>query len=175
MASLVKFGRLSSQLTPRKTGYLYVIVRNFKNADWKPGPYPTTEEERKKAAAKYNLHPLEYEPYPDDDGLGSGDYPKLPDKGVEFNDPYYPYDFPALKRNFNEAVHREINMLGEDRWGAGRKTQYPIWFYYAASLGVIGTFMAIFFWTRDNKIYRPVLEKQYPTPGVTHYTFEPAR
>lgn len=36
------------------------------NKDFKPGPIPTTEEERKAAAKKYGLLPHEYEPYPDD-------------------------------------------------------------------------------------------------------------
>lgn len=73
------------------------------NKDFKPGKYPETEAERVAAAKKYNMHPDEYQPYPDD-GEGYGDYPKLPDQPVEMKDPYYPYDFPELKRNFNEPV-----------------------------------------------------------------------
>lgn len=47
--------------------------------------------------------PEEYKPYADD-GMGYGDYPKLPDVGVETRDAYYPYDFPEHRRNFNEPV-----------------------------------------------------------------------
>lgn len=73
------------------------------NKDFKPGKFPETEEERIAAAKKYNLHPSEYEPYPDD-GLGYGDYPHLPDQPIEAKDPYYPYDFPEHKRNLHDPV-----------------------------------------------------------------------
>lgn len=56
------------------------------------------------AAKKYNLLPEEYKPYADD-GLGFGDYPKLPDASIETRDAYYPYDFPEHKRNFKEPVN----------------------------------------------------------------------
>lgn len=36
------------------------------NKDFKPGPYPKTEEERAAAAKKYGLQRHEYKPYPDD-------------------------------------------------------------------------------------------------------------
>ncbi|KAJ8666546.1 hypothetical protein QAD02_008208 [Eretmocerus hayati] len=71
------------------------------NKDWLPGPHPKTEAEFIEAAKKYNLHPYEYKPY-DDDGYGYGDYPELPLKGVALRDPFYPYDNPVHKRNFNE-------------------------------------------------------------------------
>ena len=73
------------------------------NKDFKPGPYPKTQAEREAAAKKYGMHPSDYEPYPDD-GTGYGDYPKLPDKAVEFKDLYENYDFPEYKRNLHEPV-----------------------------------------------------------------------
>uniref|UniRef100_T1GPA9 NADH dehydrogenase [ubiquinone] 1 beta subcomplex subunit 8, mitochondrial n=1 Tax=Megaselia scalaris TaxID=36166 RepID=T1GPA9_MEGSC len=74
----------------------YTAIRN--------PPYPETEEERLAAAKKYYLLPEEYKPHPND-GLGQGDYPKFNEGlGVEHKDPYYPYDFPEHKRNFNEPV-----------------------------------------------------------------------
>lgn len=74
------------------------------NKDYKPGPYPKTEAERAAAAKKYNLLPEEYKPYADN-GLGYGDYPALHGGlGVEARDPFYPYDFPELKRNLHETV-----------------------------------------------------------------------
>lgn len=79
-----------------------LIVSDW-NKDFKPAPYPTTEEERVAAAKKYNLLPQEYKPYPDD-GMGYGDYPHLPDVSNDLKDPYYPYDMPDMKRNFNEPV-----------------------------------------------------------------------
>lgn len=78
------------------------------NKDFKPGKFPETEAERAAAAKKYNLHPSEYRPYPND-GLGFGDYPHLPDSPIEAKDPYYPYDFPEHRRNFNEPV-RNISL-----------------------------------------------------------------
>lgn len=73
------------------------------NKDYKPAPFPQTDAERAAAAKKYNLLPEEYKPYADT-GMGYGDYPQLPDKPTESRDPYYPYDYPELKRNFNEPV-----------------------------------------------------------------------
>lgn len=74
------------------------------NKDYKPGVFPKTDEERAIAAKKYNLLPEEYKPYADN-GLGYGDYPELTGGlGVEARDPYYPYDYPELKRNFGETV-----------------------------------------------------------------------
>lgn len=80
-----------------------------------PGPYPTTEEERLKAAEKYNMHPDEYVPLPPDE-RGAGDYPDLPAIGVEARDPYYPWDFPALRRNFGEPVSLLLNSWYQDSY-----------------------------------------------------------
>ena len=73
------------------------------NRDWMPGPYPKTAEERAAAAKKYNLRVEDYEPYPDD-GMGYGDYPKLPLISAESRGPYEDYDVPTMRRNFNEPV-----------------------------------------------------------------------
>lgn len=82
------------------------------NKDFKPAKFPETDKEREAAARKYGLHPAEYQPYPND-GLGYGDYPKLADTPVEARDPYYPYDFPELKRN----LHEPVSDLGESDVG----------------------------------------------------------
>ena len=79
------------------------------NKDWLADSYPQTKEKCKAAAQKYNLHPKEYVPYPDD-GFGYGDYPKLPFQGVALRDPHYPYDNPEHRRNFNEAVRQYIKI-----------------------------------------------------------------
>lgn len=96
---------VSSTLTFNYSRLGYVIHINFAdwNKDFKPAPLPKTEEERRAAAAKYNLHPAEYQTYPDD-GSGLGDYPKLPDISAENKDPFYPWDMPEIKKNFNEPV-----------------------------------------------------------------------
>lgn len=58
--------------------------------------------------------------YPDD-GEGYGDYPKLKDESVELRNPYYPYDHPEFRRNFNEPIHAEIDMYSEDRYNTSKK------------------------------------------------------
>ena len=73
------------------------------NKDWKPGPYPKTQAERAAAAKKYGLLLQDYEPYPDD-GMGYGDYPKLPLVSNDQRDPFVNWDYPDLKRNFGEPV-----------------------------------------------------------------------
>lgn len=87
-----------------------VLFISVWNKDYKPGKFPTTEEEKAAAAKKYNLLPEEYKPYADD-GAGFGDYPQLPDVAVESRDPYYPYDFPEHKRNWHDPVWFIIQIL----------------------------------------------------------------
>jgi len=84
------------------------------NKDWKPGPAPKNEDERRAAARKYGMIPEDYEAYPDD-GTGYGDYPKLPIVSAESRDPFYNYDYDEQKRNFGEPIHVEADMYGEDR------------------------------------------------------------
>lgn len=71
-----------------------------------PGEFPKNEEERRKAARKYNLHPDEYIPFPDNDkwGMNRGDYPNIPTIGHAVKDPYYPWDLPGERRNHMETV-----------------------------------------------------------------------
>lgn len=74
------------------------------NKDYKAGKFPQSDAEREAAAKKYFLLPEEYKPYADN-GLGYGDYPELKGGlGIEARDPFYPYDFPELKRNLHETV-----------------------------------------------------------------------
>ena len=50
--------------------------------------------------------PEEYRPFADD-GLGYGDYPNIEGGlGTETKDPFYPWDFPEHKRNFNDPVNK---------------------------------------------------------------------
>ena len=73
------------------------------NKDWKPGPFPTTPEQRVAAAKRYGLRVEDYDVY-DHDGMGYGDYPKLPMVSGDAKDPYEDWDIPALKRNYGEPV-----------------------------------------------------------------------
>jgi len=71
--------------------------------DWKPGPKPTTKEEIEAVAKKYNLIPEDYEPYPEDYGLG--DYPNIKPIHWAAKDPYDDYDHPYWRRNYGEIVN----------------------------------------------------------------------
>ncbi|XP_054004730.1 NADH dehydrogenase [ubiquinone] 1 beta subcomplex subunit 8, mitochondrial [Hylaeus anthracinus] len=187
MALLKNFGSLSNKLL-MKNKFVYSITRNllteeqFRQIDadikpramrkWLPGLYPLTEEERVKAAEKYGLHPSEYKPYPDDE-FGAGDYPDLPWIGVEAKDPYYPWDFPALRRNYDEPIHRHFDMMGEDRFAYGVRTQVD---HYLAAVIFVTVFLGSFVIYHFMPKTKPFLaEKQYPGPGKVHYTFEPAK
>lgn len=172
MASIVKV-MISSHFTNFRRAVVHQIIRTHWNKDWKPGPYPQTPEERAAAAKKYNLSPEEYEPYPDD-GMGYGDYPKLPDTSVESRDPYYPWDFPEHKRNFGEPLHVHVDMYGEDRFDVSSKPRFTLAQQVLAFIGVVGGFAVVYYWLDDKRMFRPVLPKQYPYKGETHYTFEPA-
>ncbi|XP_047101362.1 NADH dehydrogenase [ubiquinone] 1 beta subcomplex subunit 8, mitochondrial [Schistocerca piceifrons] len=151
----------------------YQVVRKYWNKDWKPGPYPQTQKEREEAAKKYGLRPDQYEPYPDD-GMGYGDYPKLPEVSGESRDPYYPWDFPEHKRNYNEPLHVEFDMFGEDRYDISGRPRFTATQQALAFIGVVGGFFGLYYLLDDYKMFRPVLAKQLPAPGVVHYTFEPA-
>ncbi|KYO25127.1 NADH dehydrogenase [ubiquinone] 1 beta subcomplex subunit 8, mitochondrial [Alligator mississippiensis] len=125
-----------------------------------PGPYPRTPEERLAAAKKYNMHPADYEPYPDD-GLGCGDYPKLPNRSQEERDPWYPWDDPFHRRNWGEPMHWDFDMFIRPRIDT-TATMIPwktmcIWFF-----GALG-FMAFMLWVGAKyPSYMPAGPKQYP-------------
>jgi len=51
------------------------------------GPYPKTPDERAAASKKYSMRVEDYQPYPDD-GMGCGNYPKLPDRSQQKRDPW---------------------------------------------------------------------------------------
>lgn len=173
MASLAR--ELVTRKVPnwQRCAVLYQSVRNHWNKDFKPGPYPKTPEEREAAAKKYGLLPEEYEPYPDD-GLGHGDYPKLPDVSTESRDPYYPWDFPEYKRNFNDPMHVQADMYGEDRFDVSAKPRYTLRQQFLAFIGVMGFSVGLYSFLESYKMFRPVLPKQYASQGGPHYTFEPA-
>lgn len=129
-------------------------------------------------------------------GAGSGDYPHLPDVPVEQKDPYYPYDIPELKRNFQEPVstynlttcdddrwigfsfplfqvHAEIDFYDETRVGTPAPLLIPIAHQYAIFISVMVGFWVLYVWLEDKKMFCPVVPKQYPDKGKAHYTFEP--
>ncbi|XP_014211981.1 NADH dehydrogenase [ubiquinone] 1 beta subcomplex subunit 8, mitochondrial [Copidosoma floridanum] len=133
---------------------------------------PKTLEERYAAAKKYNLHPKEYKLHSEDEYYGIGDYPKLPFKGVAVRDPYYPYDLPEYKRNFNEPVHFDIDMLGEDRCDIGLKERYSKKAIIFSTLLIFGCLFGSSYVSLYVPMFQPVAEKQYPWIGKAYYTFE---
>ncbi|CAD6216380.1 GSCOCG00004536001-RA-CDS [Cotesia congregata] len=177
MASLMKIKSLIAPLTTKQTRVIYNVVRTkvMTNWDYMPGPRPKNEEEHKKAAEKYGLHPAEYKLYPDDGMRPVGDYPMLPYEPVSLRDPNYPWDCPDDKRNFEEPIHAEINLLNEDRTDYGEKPyigyrQGP-WTFW----GFVAVYAMLFLIADQYPNFRPVLEKQIPQAGKVHYTFEPAK
>lgn len=120
MAALVKFTRVATKLSQKSSLGAVVSVRNHWNKDLKPAPYPETQKEREAAAKKYGIPIEEYQPYPDD-GMGFGDYPKLKDESVELRDPFYHWDYPEHKRNFNDPIHAELDAYSEDRYNTGKR------------------------------------------------------
>uniref|UniRef100_T1JCK7 NADH dehydrogenase [ubiquinone] 1 beta subcomplex subunit 8, mitochondrial n=1 Tax=Strigamia maritima TaxID=126957 RepID=T1JCK7_STRMM len=147
-------------------------TRLYWTKDWKPGPYPKTPAERAAAAKKYGLLPEDYEPYPDD-GLGLGDYPKLPVVSGDHRDPFGDWDFPRQKRNFGEIIHADVDSHGEDRIDLNLKT-YPA--ANTKALIFISTMVIWvgFCWVDSKyKYYHPVMPKQLYKEGVVHYLLEP--
>lgn len=121
--ALVNFSRVAlTKLTNKSCLGAVGSVRNHWNKDFKPAPFPQTQKEREAAAKKYAMPADKYEPYADD-GLGYGDYPKLPNKSVDLRDPYYPYDYPEFRRNFNDPMHVETDMYSEDRYSTGKQVE----------------------------------------------------
>ena len=160
-----------TKLCLKNPGVIYTVVRNHWYKDYKAGPYPATEKERLAAAEKYGLEPSEYQTYPDD-GTGFGDYPKLPDIGAETRDPFYPYDMPELKRNFNEPMHAHYDMFSEDRYNPSARYHLPEWMLWLQYFGVMGGTFAFYLWCEGFKFFPARFPKQLPAPDTVHYTFE---
>ncbi|XP_076289746.1 NADH:ubiquinone oxidoreductase subunit ASHI [Lasioglossum baleicum] len=142
------------------------INPNFKK--WYPAKRPETEEEMQIAAKRYSLHPSEYKPFPDDES-SLGDYPDLPWKGVEAQDPHYPWDFPGLRRNYGEVIHYQFDMMQADRFAYGVRTKGN--YYKYAALFVFYYICTLYFGAKisDSKpLYSP---KQFPYKGEVHYSF----
>ncbi|KAB0357540.1 hypothetical protein FD754_001696 [Muntiacus muntjak] len=126
-------------------------VRWLQKADMLLGPYPKTAEERPAAAKKYNMRVEDYEPYPDD-GMGYGDYPKLPDRSQQERDPWYDWDHPDLRLNWGEPMNRVDTSPTPVNWNLMCKHLF----------GFIA-FMLFMFWGGETyPACQPVGPKQYP-------------
>ncbi|XP_061394288.1 NADH dehydrogenase [ubiquinone] 1 beta subcomplex subunit 8, mitochondrial [Musca vetustissima] len=174
MASLMNTFKLVQKLTANNPAVLRQAARSMAgwNKDYKAGKFPQSDAEREAAAKKYFLLPEEYKPYADN-GLGYGDYPQLKGGlGIEARDPFYPYDFPELKRNLHETFHAESDLYSEDRWSQPAPPRYANSTYWLGFLGCMAGCLALYYWLENYRMYRPVAVKQYPGDGRKHYTFE---
>ncbi|XP_022669814.1 NADH dehydrogenase [ubiquinone] 1 beta subcomplex subunit 8, mitochondrial-like [Varroa jacobsoni] len=148
------------------------------NRDWKPGPYPKTEAERRAAAKKYNMIYEDYKPYPENHDDTMGDYPMLPALGLESKNPYAAYDFPAYRRNYGEPIMHDFDMYTRERWNVTERHHVTLIRQLFAFLGVVGAVAGYHALSEYYSFYcelSPVpITKQYPREGVVHYTFEPA-
>lgn len=160
-----------SKLSLANSKVILSSVRHHWNKDFKPGPYPKTEAERLAAAQRYGVHPSEYEPY-DDDGTGYGDYPKLKAESGDSRDPFYPWDNPELKRNFNEPMHVQFDLMREDRYDINAKHLSPCWEQYLQLIGTLSFFALLMWIGEQSKSFHPTVPKQYPEEGKKHYTFD---
>lgn len=174
MAALIKKALINPVLRNNGIHRLqFVRLAAYWNKDWKPGPYPKTDAERIAAAKKYGLLPQDYEPYPDD-GLGYGDYPKLPIVSADMKDSLYNWDYPEMKRDFGEPMNTQYDAYTEERLSNAR-TRFSAKFTLASFLGVMGGFLTLHLLCEYNDWYlrHPWTPPQYPNQGKTHYTFEP--
>ncbi|GFT27544.1 NADH dehydrogenase 1 beta subcomplex subunit 8, mitochondrial [Nephila pilipes] len=151
-----------------------IIARNSSittwNKDWKPGPYPRTEEQRIAAAKKYNMLPEDYEPYPEEEGFG--DYPMFKPFHMESRNPFEAYDFPELKRNYGEPIHPDYDLCLEDKVNFQRKFRTTPWkmLLYVVIAGTLYTSILLYgeWYPTDQRR----IPKQYPYSGQIHYSFE---
>ncbi|XP_078284421.1 NADH dehydrogenase [ubiquinone] 1 beta subcomplex subunit 8, mitochondrial [Rhinoraja longicauda] len=128
--------------------------------DMLPGPFPKTPEERALAAKKYNMRVEDYEPYPDD-GMGFGDYPKLPNRSQQERDPWYTWDEPDLRRNWGEPMHWDFDMYIRNRVDTSPS---PVdWNTMVKHFcGFLGFMLFMFYLGEIFPSYQPVAPKQYP-------------
>ncbi|KAI1301226.1 NADH dehydrogenase [ubiquinone] 1 beta subcomplex subunit 8, mitochondrial [Halotydeus destructor] len=141
--------------------------------DWKPGPPPTTKEEREAAAKKYNLIPEDYDVYHPSEGYG--DYPKLTPVGQDARDPYDDFDMHYRRRNYGEMLNLDYDLYTSERHDPNIKLKYKPWQMFAGFFGFIGTIFALHSLCHyfDIRIVQPMKPKQFPGPGKIHYSFEP--
>jgi len=152
------------------------IVRNSSvttwNKDWKPGPYPRTEEDKIAAAKKYHMIPEDYEPYPEEEGYG--DYPMFRKVHMETRNPHEPFDWESLKRNYCEPMHPDFDICVEDKVNFDREFKTPLWKQFIYLSTGVTLYVVIMYWDITRPTDLIMVPKQYPRFGNTYYTFEPA-
>lgn len=167
LATVRNFAKLCSGKNP----ILFTAVRNHWNKDYVPGAFPMNQEQRDAAAKKYGIHPDEYKPFPND-GAGFGDYPDIPLVSGDAKDPFYPWDNPELKRNFNETLSNEFDLIGEDRFDISYKYRIPLATQIAQFVLVMAGCFGVYLYLENMKQFPGLIPKQYPHKGEKHFSFE---
>ncbi|KAB7496411.1 NADH dehydrogenase [ubiquinone] 1 beta subcomplex subunit 8, mitochondrial [Armadillidium nasatum] len=157
----------------KNSGLIVTTIRHAGawNRDWKPGPYPTTQEEREAAAKKYGLHIRDYKPYPDD-GFGWGDYPMFEPLSVESGDPYEHWDMPEYKRNLGDLMHPNFDFYIAERYDISKRSK-SYFRLLGEFLAIMSVMSFICYYAETHKVPKPKMHRQYPEDGKKHYTFEP--
>lgn len=92
---------------------LFEIMAKRERGNNQVGPWPATEEERIRAAKKYNLIPEDYEPH--DYYEGMWDYPKFKTIGDKNKDPYLDYYDMVDRRFYGEVIHKDQDLYYWER------------------------------------------------------------
>uniref|UniRef100_A0A0K0EWJ6 NADH dehydrogenase [ubiquinone] 1 beta subcomplex subunit 8, mitochondrial n=1 Tax=Strongyloides venezuelensis TaxID=75913 RepID=A0A0K0EWJ6_STRVS len=151
--------------------------------DHKPGPYPTTDKERRMAAMKYGLRPEDYKPMDPSDALYfAGDYPDVGVVTFEHKDPFAPWSDRLHRRNWGELVPMNLMTCRGDRltFTGLEEENFKFWHGCLIILRVLipmGIFGYIFHNSDPNtlKWKNPVMPKQYPYDFYRAFPFEDAR
>lgn len=126
LASLAVVKKVSRPLITSATRHAAIVTTDPRLLEL--GHFPKTEEERKFAAAKYNLIPEDYEPYPEGEALG--DYPMLPHLGQINRDLYDDYEDPTDLRHYGEPMPKNYPFILPERYNPNNDLadRYPLWF-----------------------------------------------
>ena len=142
------------------------------NYIWQPGPYPVTKEAREAAARKYGMIPEDYEPFPDDGINSLGDYPKLKPSSADSRSGQIDWDFPDLKRNFNEPMDKDFDMYMEVGYDNTTRKRYTDVQFTMITLACAVSFFLPWFILSKVTTYPPVAEKQLcDDAAIKHYSF----
>merc|ERR1712071_123593 len=131
-----------------KHGIQFIRLASHWNKDWKPGPYP-------------------------EDGMGYGDYPKLPLVSNDQRDPFVNWDYPDMKRNFAEPMHVDYDMYVEERMSNAESlySRKQMLQAFLIGFGTLFVLLGVFEY-KGWVVEHPIVKKQYPGDGKVHYTFE---
>lgn len=89
---------------------------------------------------------------------------------LDQKDPHYPWDYPEHKRNFNDVIHAENDLYGEERYSTV-PPRYSVKQMYAAFFGVMGMWFFLYWWFEDKPMFRPAAPKQLHGDGKTRYGY----